>query len=69
MHLHCCAEGVAMTRVAIWKLHRHDVEAGYAVWESHVDAEFVQTESILDVAVYQNIYDGNIGTLMPPLCM
>ena len=68
VHLHCCVDGVAMTRVAIWKLHRHAVEAGPSVWEKHVDSEFVKPACIFEVAVYQNISDGKAGTFLQPLC-
>ena len=63
--LHAEAEGTAISIIKQYVLSNTDRDAGYAEWRPTGAAEVFVTSDILDVVIYTELCDGNVGTLLP----
>jgi hypothetical protein len=66
VQLHCDVNGVPISIIDVWELHRYtDADVGYATWRKIGAHECYSTSEIIDVMAYQHLGGDMVGVILP----
>jgi hypothetical protein len=66
VQLHCDVNGVPISIIDVWELHRYtDADVGYATWRKIGARDFYSTSDIIDVMAYQHLGGDMVGVILP----
>ena len=66
VNIHCEIEGAPISMVSVYRLVKHNAAHGHSILEAlDADAQFIETERILDTVVYSRMPANRVDVLLP----